>query len=409
MIRFFNTYEPVTDFYRDLLPVLAERGLLSEVVISSAKYRPGRSDLAGVLSGHGVHVCRVPAGIGYASSRPRKLVVLLTYVLGATVRGLVGPQVNLNFFLTQPPLFALLGRVFRVLRGQRYCCLVMDLYPHVLAAGGRMSTRGFLYRLLRRVMRSTLQKAEVVFVIGRCMRDRLIVEGVDRERIVVVHNWAHEQRIHPVPRECNPLRAQFGLGDEFVILYSGNMGVAHRFDTILEAAQRLRNRCTIRFLFLGEGEGRRAIGEAVRSRGLSNVVIGNLQPDHLLLYSQSLGDVHYVCLRDEFSGLMVPSKAYSTLAAGRALLYEGADGDEVARIIRDNGLGICVPPGDVGAMVSAILRLADDRARTRAMSERARVAATSTYSRQAALASYAAAIGSLVPLRDVVPKQGFSD
>lgn len=395
-IRFLNTYEPVTDFYRDLLPILSSNKVCCEVVVSSAQYRIGRQALHASMLGEHARVRRIAAGVAHANNRIKKILVLVSFTFGALVLGLFGSQVSLNFFLTQPPLFAVTGRLFRRLRGQRYCCLVMDMYPQVLEANGILHSDNFMYRCFQRMTRSALRGADVVFVIGRCMRERLMAEQVDADRIIVVHNWANEQRIYPVPRSENPLSQKFGITDEFVVLYSGNMGIAHSFDTILTVARQLKSRLDIRFIFMGEGVRRADVLHEVESSGLTNVMVGDLQPESLLAFSQSLGDVHFVCLKKEFTGLVVPSKAYSTLAAGRAIIYEGSQTGEIALMISEENIGSVIHPGDVGALEHAIVSLADDRADCKAKGQRARDLALGKYGRDAAVNRYVDALSGIV-------------
>ncbi len=395
-VRFFNTYEPVTDFYRDLVPELAAAGLASEIVVSSADYRTGRRSLAEALAPFGIRVTRIPAGWSRADTGLRKLLVVLSYTLGGMATSLLGYRAAVNFFLTQPPLFAAWGRVVRAVRGTPYCCLVMDLYPQVLAAHGTLSEHGWLYRLARRLMLATLQSADRVFVIGRCMRERLIAEGVPAERITVVTNWANELRIRPIPRSANSLAARYGLGAEFVVLYSGNLGRSHEFRTLVEAATRLASRTDIRFVFFADGPRLAALTAEKHRRRLDNLVLEGLQPAERLAESQSLGDAHFVTLRAPFTGLVVPSKAYSALAAGRPLIYEGRPEGEIARMLAEHDIGGSVAPGDADALVALIERLADDPARTRAMGQRARALAEGPCSCRASVGRYVDALRAIV-------------
>lgn len=392
VVRFFNTHEPVTDFYRDLVPELTSAGLASEIVISRAGYRAGRGRLEEALAPFNARVIRMPAGLSRAESGPGKLLIMLSYTLGSMLTSLLGRSAAVNFFLTQPPLFAAWGRVVRAVRGTPYCCLIMDLYPHVLAAHGTLGKSAWLYRLARRLMIGTLKAADHVFVIGRCMRDLAIAEGVPAGQITVVTNWANASAIRPVPRSANGLAARHGLGDAFVVLYSGNLGRSHDFRTLVEAASRLSSRADIRFLFFADGPRLRALAAEKERRQLDNVVLEGLQPAEWLAESQSLGDVHFVTLRAAFTGLVVPSKAYSALAVGRPLIYEGSPEGEIARMIVEHDIGGVVAPGDADAMVGLIEDLAGNPERRQAMGQRARSLAEGPYGCRASVARYVQAL-----------------
>jgi colanic acid biosynthesis glycosyl transferase WcaI len=396
VVRFFNTYEPVTDFYRDLIPALFAAGLRGEVMVSRADYRTGRGSLREALTPFDSAVTEIPAGFAQANTRMRKLLVSLSYTLGCMFTTLFGRAAQVNFFLTQPPLFALWGRALRILRGTPYCCLVMDLYPHVLAAHGLLRRNSWAYRLARSLMLGALKSADRVFVIGRCMRDLLVKEGIPADRIVVVCNWANESTIFPIPRSENRLAARYGIRHEFVVLYSGNIGISHDIHTIVGAIERLSSRDDIRFVFFGAGQNFRNLVNEKGIRQLDNLTIDDLQPTELLALSQSLGDVHFVTLRSAFSGVVVPSKAYSALASGRPLIYEGGPDDEVAQMVVDNDVGGVVSPGDVDSLVALIENMADNQTATAAMGQRARVLSEGKYGRRTSVERYVRSLQEII-------------
>ncbi|UHD15470.1 glycosyltransferase family 4 protein [Thiocapsa bogorovii] len=389
-VRFFNTYEPVSPFYRDLLPFLAEQGMTAEVVVSSREYRGGRQPLEDSLRHPGLRLRRLPTGRGVVRTGPQKLWAMAGYLFGAAAYSLFGPRVRLNFFLTQPPLFALWGVVLRRLRGQRYCCLVMDLYPDVAVRDGLLSADGWLTRALTRLSRFALRRADAVVVIGRCMRDHLERDGIPADRLHLVPNWINENEVFPVPHAHNRLRRDWGLADKFVILYSGNLGISHVLDDILEAARRLRALPDLVFLFIGDGSRRREVVEWQQRYALENIRLMPFQPPERLAESLSLGDLHFISLRAGFAGLVVPSKAYGALGAGRAILYQGEPSGEIARMVAEEQIGTVIPLGDPDALTAAIRRYHADRTLAVAQGQRSLALNREKYGRDHALSRYLA-------------------
>jgi len=387
-VRFFNTYEPVSPFYRDLLPFLARHGMTTEVAASSREYRSGRAPLEDSLRHPGVTVRRIPAGRGLVRGRAQKLWAMVSYLVGTVSYSLFGPGVRLNFFLTQPPLFALWGVVLRGVRRQSYCCLVMDLYPDVAVCDGLLRADGRLTRLLTRMSRFALRRADAVIVIGRCMRDRLAQEGIAAERLHLVPNWVNETEVVPVPDARNRLREELGLANKFVILYSGNLGVSHFLDDILEAARRLRDLPDLVFLFIGDGSRRREVSDWQERFGLENVRLLPFQPVERLAESLSLGDLHFISLRAGFAGLVVPSKAYGALAAGRAILYQGEPFGEIARMTAEEEIGSVIPLGNPDGLTETIRRYYADRTLATEEGRRALALNREKYGREHALARY---------------------
>jgi glycosyltransferase involved in cell wall biosynthesis len=149
------------------------------------------------------------------------------------------------------------------------------------------------------------------------------------------------------------------------------MGLAHEFDTALGAAEALRDRPEILFAFVGDGPRRREVVEEARRRGLPNVEFRPYVARERLGDSLGAGDVHLVTLRDRMPGLLVPSKIYGILAAGRPTLYVGPDEGEIAGIVRE-GCGRRIAPGDGAGLRDAVLAYAADEASRRAEGARAR-------------------------------------
>jgi colanic acid biosynthesis glycosyl transferase WcaI len=354
--RFFNTFEPVSSFYRDLLPYLAQKHRADiEVYISDSEYRTGRGSLEKAVKHPRVRFVFMKSGKTGVNGRWRKIKTMLTYCFGATLKSIFGEKTCLNFFLSQPPLFAIWGYFLKVFRRQPYCCLIMDLYPDVAIQDGLPVLFLPFKRMLIWISRFTLNHADSVIVIGRCMRDHLYRTGVGRSDIQVMTNWANEQTIFPVPREQNTLRRELDLTDDFIILYSGNMGVSHLFTDILEVARRLQGRNGLKFVFIGDGVKRKEILKAKEEYSLDNIIMLPYQPIDNLSMSISLGDIHFVSLRPGFEGLLVPSKAYGAMAAGCPILYQGSNHGEIARMVTEERCGTAVEPDNAEMLETAIL------------------------------------------------------
>ena len=395
-VRFFNTYEPVTDFYRHIVPELVARSVATTIYISRCEYREGRGRIEDVFAGMPVRVRRMPAIGDVANSRFRKAAASILYIASAALASLFDRPVGLNVFLTQPPLFGFWGMVLKRLRGQAYVCVLMDIYPDCITAARDGQRLPIVTRLMHWLSRRTWRSADGVVCIGRCMRDLVIAGGVDPEKVLMIPNWSDEKRIQPVEPALNPFRTSNQWVDDFIVLYSGNMGTAHDFDGLLSAARDLADVRDIRFVFIGDGARRRLIEAFARQYELSNLHMLPPQPAGDLANSQSLGDVHFVCLKRAFTGLMVPSKAYSALAAGRPLLYGGSPQGEIARLVEEERVGTVVDAGDGSAIRDAILEFHRDRDALSAAGRRAREVAIEKYSATRSIEEYVTIIQRLL-------------
>ena len=224
-------------------------------------------------------------------------------------------------------------------------------------------------------------------VLGERMARHISGLGVPSERVRIVPNWADGEVIAPVDHGANALREEWGLGDAFVVGYSGNLGRAHEIDTLLDAIAVVEKgaaaglgmpargtRQPVLWLFIGGGALFDPLKEEVARRGLISVRFKPYQPSELLAQSLSAADVHLVSLRPELEGLIVPSKFYGIAAAGRPAIFIGDTDGEIARLIRRHECGRTVALGDGAGLAQTIIDLAADPAACQRMGVRARQA-----------------------------------
>ena len=114
------------------------------------------------------------------------------------------------------------------------------------------------------------------------------------------------------------------------------------------------------------------VREEASRLGLRNMRFISSQPAASLSESLGAGDLHLVTMREGTSGLVVPSKFYGVLAAGRPCLFVGPADSEVALAIREGRLGEVVAPGEAGLLADSILRYRSDPGRFREVASRGR-------------------------------------
>jgi len=179
--------------------------------------------------------------------------------------------------------------------------------------------------------------------------------GAAASAIHVIPNWCDDEAIKPVAQIDNPLRQTWGLDSKFVLGYSGNLGRAHEFETMLAAAERLRGDPRIVFLMTGGGKRFDELAGIVKRRDLeSSFRFRPYQERTSLPYSLGVPDMHWLSLNPKLEGLIVPSKFYGIAAAGRPMIVIADSRGELARLVQDHGCGIVIEPGDADALASAV-------------------------------------------------------
>lgn len=260
---------------------------------------------------------------------------------------------------TDPPLIGLPISGAVRLRHATQINWLQDLFPETAIALGIRPFTGMLGRILASLRNHSLRTAWANVVITERLRETLINQGVEASRIKVIPNWTNGRLIHPVPKQDNVLRNEWGLCDKFVIGYSGNLGRAHEFETLLGAAKLLRDQPSLHFLFVGGGVQVDALRDVVRRDNLDNVTFKPYQPLNQRHLSLAVADVHVVSLRPRVGNAVAPSKFYGIAAAGRGCIYIGDPTDEIPQYLARTQTGVTVSTGDATALANQIVKLRD--------------------------------------------------
>jgi colanic acid biosynthesis glycosyl transferase WcaI len=390
--RFFHPDHSATaQLLSDLAFDLAARGEAVIIVTSRLQYDDPTARLACFETLNGLEVWRVAtSGFGRVNMAGRAVDVASFYVTAFFMLLRVARRGDVIVAKTDPPLFSIVASMAAALKGATLVNWMQDVYPEVASALGVRAFAGALGRLLTALRNRSLRAARINVVLGERMAEHLRAAQVPAERIAIVPNWSDETAIIPVPHAANILRAKWELDGKYVVGYSGNLGRAHEYETMLGAARALRDQTAVVFLMIGGGHYTRALKATAEAEGLTNILFKPYQPLSALSASLSAADIHWLSLKPELEGLIVPSKAYGIMAAGRPILaVTDADG-EIARLVRDHGCGVHVAPGDSHGFAEAVRALANDSARAASLGAAARAASEQVYSRENALSKWRA-------------------
>lgn len=377
----------------DLAFYLARNGRQVHVVTSRQRYGDAAANLPANEVLEGLHIHRVwTSRFGRAWLPGRALDYFSFYVFAACRIARLARQGDLVVAMTDPPLLSFPAALATGWRGARLVNWLQDIFPEVAQRLGLGAVRGPAGALARWVRSYSLRVAALNVVLGDRMRETVMrLEPRCAERLAVIHNWADGEALRPLSG-ASPLRAQWGLEGRFVVAYSGNMGRAHEFDTLLEACERLRGDSAIAFLFIGDGYQRPRLEREARRRGLANISFHPYQSREQLGASLGVADVHLVSLLPALEGLVVPSKFYGILAAGRPAIVIGDPHGELARIALEARCGLAVAAGDAAGLAGAIRVLRDDPARCASLGTNARAAFEARYDQPHAMALWERAL-----------------
>jgi colanic acid biosynthesis glycosyl transferase WcaI len=342
--RYFHPDQSATSqLLTDLASALAQSGFNVHVICSRQLYNDPHAHLSSSEAIRGVNVHRVPTTrFGRSRLVGRALDYMTFYGSCAFAMMRLLRQGDTVVAKTDPPLISIVAMAVARLKGAHLINWLQDIFPEVASLLGANPLPRALDAVLRRVRNLSLKSAIVNVVLGGRMRERLRHLGISTERIRVVENWAELDPDSPKAVDRSHLRARLGLTREFVVGYSGNLGRAHEYVTLLDAAVLLRSDPGIVFLMIGSGAGMTQLAQAVTERNLTNFRFLPYQPRESLSDALAAADVHWVSLRPALEGFIVPSKFYGILAASRPVLFIGDLDGELAREIRACECGAAV-------------------------------------------------------------------
>jgi glycosyltransferase involved in cell wall biosynthesis len=309
-------------------------------------------------------VWRAPAPRRAAESLFSRALHYASFYLTAGVRLARLPRQDVIICMTTPPFAVVLALLHRWLRGRAKLMLwTMDCYPEILEAAGLIRRGGLLARLGRRLNRWVFRRLAHVICLDEAMRQLVQSSYVHNgsPAVTVIPNWEPYARyaLSDAPPPWAG-RERLGLRDRFVVLYLGNAGYGHEFETVLDAAEALRDE-PVGFLFVGGGSRYARLRDASARRQLDNVRFHPYVPHEELPSVLASADLSLVTLSDEALGLMSPSKFHSYLAMSVPVIYVGPRGSNVDWAVERFGCGFAVRHGQAEQMVEFIRRARRDR------------------------------------------------
>jgi colanic acid biosynthesis glycosyl transferase WcaI len=394
---FFPDHSATSQILSDLTFHLAAIGHEVHVITSRQRYDDPRAALPENETIKGVQVHRVASTrFGRAALSGRALDYLSFYRSVRRSLREIAQAGDIVVAKTDPPLLsAALASVARQRRAHLINWL-QDIYPETASILGVPLLRGPVASALATLRNRSLREADATVVVGELMARRIKELGAVPARVHVVANWCDDETIRPAARTDNPLRESWHLSGKFVVGHSGNLGRAHDFETVLAAAERLRNEPRIVFLMIGGGKHFEDLAKGVKARGLEDSFrFRPYQARAMLPHSLGVADVHWLSLHPALEGLIVPSKFYAIAAAGKPMLMIGDSEGEIGRLIRDHRCGTVIRPGDAATLVDTLRRWSGAPAAITEMGARARQMLDAKFTRRRALDQWSRLLASV--------------
>ena len=337
---------------------MVNRGWTVRVLTSARGYDDPSVRYAARETIDGVEIRRLPwSSFGKKSIKVR-IVGGLSFMAQAVVRATLSRRPTCILVSTSPPMCSAAALFVSLVRRVPITYWVMDLNPDQVIAMGKVSERSLSARTLNAFNRLILGRSKSVIALDRFMAQRVNSKRDVSDKLEVMPPWPHEDAMDAIEHADNPFRTKHNLNGKFVVMYSGNHSPANPISTVVEAAERLKDRTDIVFMFIGGGLEKQKV-EAAIERGATNIVSLPYQPMSELKYSLSAADAHVVTLGNAVVGMVHPCKVYGAMAAARPILFVGPAPSHVSELIDEYKIGWRVEHGDAEGAAGVIRRMAD--------------------------------------------------
>ena len=408
----------VGQYFDEAAQAIAGTGAKVTVLTANRGYDNPDEQFAAKEDRDGIRIRRLPFSSFGKASIPLRIFAQLSFLIQCILRGLFTPKLTDLLVSTSPPMAAITAVIIGFFRPKlKVHYWVMDINPDQAVILGAFSPKHPLVLALDWLNRRMLKRADNVIALDRFMAERMEAkltrpEAELRRPITIIPPWPMDDYLETVPHSENQFRKAQGWENKFVVMYSGNHSLVHPLDTILDAAETLKDDPRFVFAFIGGGKGKEIVDARVAQLNVercslneesaatnnqqpttNNLISLPYQPLDQIRFSLSAADLHIVSLGNDMSGIVHPCKIYGALSIGRPVLTLGPKESYLSDMIESRELrseigetariGWSIEHGDVDAAVAALTAAAGQTQQKRAaIGQRAEEVARERFSRE---------------------------
>jgi len=324
------------------------------------------------------------------SSKVGRIASYLTFVFAVLFNWRVLRQTKCIIVYSDPPILpvivALNKKIFKV----NFIFVSYDIFPDIPIATKHVKEKSIACQMMRASNDFVDKNVDKIVALSNDMKSHILNSRkyISADRITVIPNWSTLDTVNSSKEirnnEIKALREQF----EIIVLYSGNMGIAHDMDTILGAAKQLRNNENILFIFAGTGQKADQVKAEIDNSRLTNVRLYGYLEGQDYIDILRVADVHVISLIGGIAGMIVPSKTYSYMSIGRPLIAIMPDHTDIAIDINNYELGCVVEANDVDKFVNYVTYLLKNKDEVSRIGNRVLEVFNAKYTRKSSTMKY---------------------
>lgn len=267
---------------------------------------------------------------------------------------------DLVFAVSNPPINPYIGLKLKRVYNAPFVYMNWDLYPQVIRSSIKNPIASICCKLWSSWNSRNFHKIDKILTIGDVMAASLNEDIKNKVDVSVIPIGVDTQVLKPIDKSLNKFCVENDLVNKFVVLYSGKMGIGHNIELILEAAKKLEHNSNIIFVFIGFGPKYKTVEDYISANSSINVRLYPLQDEEMFPFSMACGDIGIVTQESSMAHLFMPSKVYSMMACGEAIVALCTDHDDLYNLVKKENVGLTVTSNSVDELVDVITNLSND-------------------------------------------------
>lgn len=337
---------------------MARRGIEVTVICGTPNYPQGKFfEGYGIFKKNkeiinGVNVIRIPIVPRGNGSKIKLLMNYFSYFINTSFflpfHLLLSRKYNACFVQQlSPVMMSVPGVLFKKLTGRKLYTWVLDLWPESLKAAGGINNRQIL-SFFGWFAKLQYKNSDVIYVSSNGFRESITAKGDFESKIEHLPNWAedeiHSSELLPIPY----------IPEGFNVVFTGNIGEAQDFDSIVEVAKLISPEEGIHFVLVGDGRKKGWIEEQINKFSLEKIIFLTGRYDMKYMPSFfNMADCLLLPLKDdEIMNLTVPAKMQAYMTSGKPIV--AMINGEANELINNIKCGIAVEASNPRHLVDAI-------------------------------------------------------
>ncbi len=384
---FYPEYNSSATLPFDTAKYLAQHGFSVDALVGYPKEYSKEKDIPLSENVDGVNIQRVKYIQLKRVGKIGRLINYFSFTLKMMLRCSYLRNYKTVIVYSNPPVLPIVPIRAKKKYGTKFVFVAYDVYPEVAYASKTLKPNSLISKVMTKINHRLYSAVDCVVALTDEMKEFLLENrpGLSSERVTTISNWAHE-------KECRPdheAYERFGYHDnQFVVSYFGNMGTCQDVETMMGAAELLKNENRVRFLIVGHGNKKVTVEERIQNNNLQNVQLVDFLTGKDFQQAVAISSCCIVSLEKGLKGTCAPSKYYSYLQGGQPILAVVERDSYLATEVNKEKIGCGIEIGDALSLKEAILSLVNTPEERKAMGERARNLYQDKYAYEVAMKKY---------------------